>query len=699
MNKNNYAFNQEKITTIGDYVRYLTLMSIQTSKSGHPGMPLGCADIGAILFHDILNYNSEKPHWLNRDRFVLSAGHGSMFLYSFLYLAGFPFSLDNLLNFRQYKSITAGHPEYNIKEGIEVTTGPLGQGIANSVGMAIEGKMLGSRFNKNGYNLFDYSIFTILGDGCHMEGISYEAMSLAGHLKLENLIAIYDDNSITIDGSTSIAFTEDIQARYEALNWHVEHADANNIEETFNKILKLKSMKGKPKVLVLKTTIGKGLEKLAGTSKIHGAPAGVDEIAYFMCNSQLKEFFAKKYNSKNIDEMKKSIEKSLAEKTPLFENEEVLAYMKDSISENKNQYNNWVEMLEQYKNEHKEEYAMLENLEKGIMPSVLRDALINYKISKPTDATRNIGADVFAICTDKMPSIIGGNADLVESTKATVKNDKYIEKSDFTGRNIAFGIREHAMGAIANGIGANKLFIPFTSTFFVFSDYMRAPIRLAALMSIKHLFVFSHDSIYVGEDGPTHQPVEHLNSLRLIPNLTVLRPASDMESAFSYLYFLENDKPVVIILSRQNMEESVIAKSFDREIAYNNFKNGAYIFHETNSNKADIIIIATGSELGISLEAAKKLEVDGKNVRVVSMPSMEIFANTDDKYRASIIGTDEPILFVEASSSRGLNVMFDKRITSIDIEQFGVSGPADKVAEHFGFTLDNVYNKAKSIMK
>lgn len=692
-------FDKVALKRTGDYVRYLSLMGIQYANSGHPGLPLGCADIGAILYGRLMKYNSAKPNWINRDRFVLSAGHGSMFIYSLLHLAGYPFTLKDLSNFRQFKSITAGHPEYNIHEGIEITTGPLGQGISNAVGMAIEGKMLAARFNKKNYELFDYNVFTILGDGCHMEGISYEAQSVAGHLGLDNLIAIYDDNNITIDGNTSITFTEDIIKRYEGCGWDIETAVADNIEDVYKKLEALKNLKnGKPKVLIAKTTIGNGLDKLKGSHKIHGAPAGVDEIAYFMANSSLKDLFEKEYGSSDIAKLKEIVAKALAEKKDLLSDKATLQFMKEAIDENASICKKWYETLEAYKKEYSTDYALLESLINGKVPETLKDKLINYKIDKATEATRNISAAVLAICASEMPSIIGGAADLVESTKATVKGDKYITKDDFSGRNIAFGIREHSMGAIANGIAANRLFIPFTSTFFVFSDYMRTPIRLSALMNMKHLFVFTHDSIYVGEDGPTHQPIEHINSLRLIPNITIFRPGSDMEMAFSYLYFLEHDKPTVIIGSRQNMEECVMAKTFDRVKKYEAFKKGAYVFHETEQGKADIILMASGSEVGIAFEAGKKLEADGKKVRVVSIPSLEIFSEQECSYKQSLMGKEEPIVFVEASSQRAVNAFYDKRITTVSIEEFGMSGPAKKVAEHFGFTTDNVYNKAKSVL-
>lgn len=698
-----YAIDMKKIKHAGDYVRYLALSAIERSQSGHPGIVLGCADLGVALYRYILRYTVDHPKWINRDRFVLSAGHGSMFLYALNYVAGYDYTLDDLANFRQLKSKTPGHPEHNITRGIETTTGPLGQGFANSVGIALEGKMLAARFNKDGFPLFDYNVYTLMGDGCTMEGVSYEAASIAGHLGLDNLIAIYDSNEITIDGSTDITLSEDVRKRYEALGWEVAECDGENVEDFYGKVTHLTKSKGKPKLLITRTTIGLGLDKLKGTHKIHGAPAGLDEIVYFLQNSHMRELFEKECGCDivgDVAKLKECKQKMISERKPPLKSDEDIAFVRESQKENNDVYEQWESMFESYKEKYPKEFEDLSKYINFEIPKDTRAALINYKEDAP-DATRNISGRVLNMCADAIPQIVGGSADLVGSTRATVKSSQYVTRNDFVGRNIAFGVREHGMGSIGNGLALNGTFIPFTSTFFTFFDYMKPPVRLAAIMKLKHLFVFTHDSIYVGEDGPTHEPIEHINSLRLLPGIYTLRPANDVETAFSYLFFLEAiEGPAVILGTRQTLSESAFNYQGDRNALYEDFKKGGYVFYQTEGAATpDVIIAASGSEVGTSVDAAKVLEGAGKKVRVVSMPCLERFQEQDDAYRASVIGDGTtPLVIVEALSHRGVCSFYGKNVLLLDIQVFGESGSYKKVAEHFGFTPEKIAEKTKDFI-
>lgn len=694
----------EKIKKAGDYIRYLSLFGIENAQSGHPGLPTGCADIGAVLYRYVLRYIPSDPTWMNRDRFVLSAGHGSVLLYSLLHCSGYNYSLFDIANFRQLGSITPGHPEYDLTHGIETSTGPLGQGLANSVGLAVEQKRLAALFNKPGYPVFDYNIYAFMGDGCLMEGISYEAASIAGHLGLDNLIAIYDSNKTTIDGSTDITFTEDVRKRFEAQNWHVENADSENLEDYYRKLNDLKNLKGKPKLLIVKTTIGAGLDKMKGSNKIHGAPAGVDEVVYFIQNSRVKNLFAKACGEETVDnpeQLKNVCIKNIGEKILPVESPDVLAFMKEKLAENTKLHDGWKDLLEKYRKEYPAEHDALMKFMNPSVPENLKKKLLEYREQK-ADATRNISGRVLNLAAEILPQLVGGSADLAESTKAVINSSKYIVKNDFTGRNIAFGVREHAMGAIGNGLALGKAHLPFTSTFFTFFDYMKPAVRLASLMKIKQLFIFTHDSIYVGEDGPTHHPIEHLNALRLIPGLFTFRPANDMETAFSYLYYLDEMKgPAAVVCTRQKLGDELFRFESDRKESYDDFRKGAYLFRQTNpSTRPDVIIGASGSELGLALESAAMLEKnDGKNVRIVSIPCLELFEDSDPSYRDRLLCNGEvPFVFVEAASHRGVCTFYDRRMLLIQIQDFGVSGPPKKIAEKFGLTGDSVYRKIKSFL-
>ena len=691
--------DQEKTKLTGDYIRYLTLECIERSQSGHPGLPLGCADIGAILYRYIMRRTSKDGHWLNRDRFILSAGHGSMLLYSLSYLSGYGFTLEDLGAFRQYKSRTPGHPERELALGIETTTGPLGQGFANAVGAAIEGRMLASRYNREGFPLIDYNVFVLMGDGCTMEGVAYEAASLAGHLSLGNLVAIYDSNNITIDGKADIAISEDVGKRYEAMGWKVTYCDALQLQTLGETLHNLSNEWEKPNLLIVKSTIGEGLNTLRDTSKIHGSPAGLDEIVWFLQNSSVRALAEKEFGkavAADAAKLKDAYAKRLKEVKVPMACPEAVAFMNEAEKCNAKLCADWQKRLKEYEKKFPQEYAEFERFTAPALPPALSAALLAYKEDKP-DATRNISGKVLALCSDAMPQIIGGSADLVGSTKATVKGSAYISRADFGGRNIAFGIREHAMGAIGNGLALNGIHIPFTSTFFTFLDYMKPAVRLAALMQIKHLFVFTHDSIYVGEDGPTHQPIEHLNSLRLVPGLVTFRPGNDFETAFAYLYFLEGKGPVAILGSRQNMPADAYAIEGARAALYADFKKGGYIAWQ-NGDEPEVILAGTGSEMGLAIEAAKKLAAKGKKVRAVSVSAPELLASNHGHAKKLLCTGDVPVAWIEAASHRGVSAFYNPNCILIDIEDFGLSAPAEQVADHFGFTADKVVARIKKVL-
>jgi transketolase len=705
-----------KVKKCADYIRYLSLESIERAKSGHPGLPLGCAELGVLLYRYILRFNPGDPGWINRDRFILSAGHGSMLLYSLLYLTGYDITLEDIGRFRQLRSKTPGHPEYHIEYGIETTTGPLGQGFANAVGCAIEGKMLAQRFNRESFELFDYTIYTLMGDGCMMEGISSEAGSLAGHLGLDNLIAIYDSNHISIDGPTDLTFSEDSAARFVAQGWHVEKAKIKEIQELYTQLENLKKVKGKPKLLVLETTIGEGLDKKRDTAAIHGAPAGIEEIVYFIQKSAIRHIFEEKYGKTGVQDKQKLLEilqDRQKNKDPLLPEPDCELFMKEGSNERKKDYIKWNGKYEIFREQYNEQYEQLSSFIHFEFPDSLREELLNYNYfkgdeEKKTAASRKISGRILNLCADKIPQIVGGSADLTGSTQAKLGDTPCLEKGEFTGRQIFFGVREHAMGAIGNGLALNRTMIPFTSTFFTFFDYMKPAVRLAALMKLKHLFIYSHDSIYVGEDGPTHQPIEHLNALRLIPGIHTFRPANDMETAFTYLYFLqEMESPAAIVTTRQNLGEEVFVlpknRKADRETLYKQFRKGAYIFYETeDAKKPDIIFAASGSEVFLALQTAKRVEEKGvKNVRVISIPCMEIFSKKENvSYKSQLLGDDQtPLVVIETASHRGINLFYDQRTILVDIEAFGESAPYKEVGEHFGFTPESVYSRIAETVK
>lgn len=693
--------NDEKfIVAVSDYLKYLSLMAVQKANSGHPGLPLGCAKIGVLLYSYFVKGCGTNPLHPNRDRFVLSAGHGSMLLYALNHIFGYDISMSDLTQFRQLHSLTAGHPEYEPEKGIETTTGPLGQGVANAVGLALEGKMLARRFSPPEDPLFDYEVYAIMGDGCAMEGVSNEAASLAGHLGLDNLTVIYDSNQISIDGSTDLAFTEDTGGRYRAQGWWVEEANSASLPTVVEQLNKLRSLKGKPKLLVLHTHIGEGLDKLVGTHKVHGSPAGIEEISFFLQNSTFKHLLEQK-GTGNVPEM---VQQQLDE-GKFWTMEDVLsAEVRETltkiISRRRRRVMDWLARMAGHAQRNPAEAKRLSLYQTSDHVSdYLRKDLLAFQ--SPASATRNTSAAVLKLCCDHLENIIGGSADLVGSTKATVAGSTYVQKNDYSGRNIAFGVREHVMGSIGNGLALSGQFIPFTSTFFTFFDYMKPAVRLAAIMKIKHLFIFTHDSIYVGEDGPTHQPIEHLPAIRLIPNLYTFRPCNDSEMAFAYLYFLENKGPVAIIGTRQNLSPKLFERGRTADSDYQLFLKGGYVFaqDEVDVNRHDLILVASGSEMSQAIELKERLTSEGKKVQLVSLPCPEILDQQEDDYCKSLFGDGKvPVFFIEASSHRSFKWLYPSHFHSKTMASFGASGNAKDVEKHFGFDAESLYEEIHGIL-
>jgi transketolase len=657
--------NQTDIKKLaGNTIRLLAAEGVQKANSGHPGMPMGMADVAAILWTEFLKHNPDDPKWIARDRFVLSAGHGSMLIYSMLHLSGYDVSMDDLKSFRQWGSRTAGHPEYGHLPGVETTTGPLGQGFGNGVGMAIASKMMSARF---GEELFGGNyIYAIAGDGCLMEGISSEAASIAGHLKLGNLIYFYDDNTITIEGHTDLTFSEDVEKRFLAYGWNVVRADAYDHESIRKAIIAGQNEKEKPTLVITKSLIGCGSPNKSNTSEVHGSPLGKEELIATKQNLGWpvdKEFYVP---------------------------DEVAKLFADRKVELKKKYDEWKTEYEKWKKENSGKAEEYEKYLNQWVPENLEEELFAAAPKEP-NATRTISSKIIQKIAQIVPNVVGGSADLAPSTNTYMKEFEAIAPGKFGGKNFHFGIREHAMGAILNGIVLYGGFRAFGATFFVFSDYMRPTIRLAAIMQIPALYVFTHDSIFVGEDGPTHQPVEQLAVLRAIPNSTVFRPADGVETAMAWAYALrKTDGPVSLILTRQKIE------AFDRDGSFDpkDVLKGAYITSKEKEGKLDLVIAASGSEVPVANDAKKILS--HLNIRVVSIPSREVFEKQSEDYKTKIFPADVPVVIVEAASMTGWGDLFRQKLLAIGMTRFGASGPYKTLAEKFGFTGASVAEKIKA---
>lgn len=653
-------------------IRLLAVDGVQKANSGHPGMPMACAPITHTLYSRIMQHTPKNSKWINRDRFILSAGHGSMLLYATLHLNGYKVTLDDLKNFRQWGSITPGHPEFNMTDGVETTTGPLGQGIANAVGMAIAEKHLAARFNKEGFPIFDHKIYVLAGDGCLMEGISHEACSLAGHLKLDNLVLIYDNNTITIEGHTDISCSDDVEKRFEAYGWNILKVnDVNDIENLYNVLVKAKNNTGKPVIVIVNTVIGYGSPNKKNTHEVHGAPLGEEEVKL------TKEFF------------KFPTDKSF------YVPDEVYEFYQDVQNEKLKEYQNWLDIFEKYKNQYPDEAKLLDQFFNGdVNDEWLKD--IQFFEANTKIATRSASGKVLNHIAKYVPNLVGGSADLAPSTNTYMKDLGSFLAGNYQNRNFHFGIREHAMGAIVNGICMYGGLIPFGSTFFVFSDYMRPVIRVAAISHISPKFVFTHDSIGVGEDGPTHQPVEHLMSLRVIPNCINIRPADGNEVIYAYKYALqEKHKPVNIILTRQNV------LNIDRNVyaSAEGVLKGAYVLNPEVKD-FDLILIASGSEVELIVEAEKKLAEQNIKCRLVSMPSFEIFEAQSDEYKESVLPKDKiKRISVEAGSTFGWMKYVGCNGVSIGIDRFGASAPAGTIFKNYGLTVENIIQNAINLVR
>ena len=654
-------------------LRFLSADMVQQANSGHPGLPMGCAAIGYTIWTRHLRHNPRNPSWPDRDRFVLSGGHGCALLYSLLHLTGYDLSLDEIKNFRQWGSKTPGHPEYGLTPGVEVTTGPLGQGFANGVGMAIAEAHLAAEFNEPGHALVNHYVYAIVTDGDLMEGISSEAASLAGHLKLGKLIYLYDDNRISIDGSTDLAFTEDRGARFEAYGWHVQHVEDGNDVETVDAAIKAAKMDPRPSLIVCRTHIGFGLPTRQDTGKAHGEAPGVEEL-------------------------NGAKDKLGWPKEPRFYiPEDVLAYFRKAVAHGGELEAEWRTKLQAYQAFFPQKFSELERRFAGKLPAGWEAALPVFPADPKGMATRVASGKVMNALAARIPELLGGSADLSPSTKTWLDGLPAFQSETPGGRNFYFGVREHAMGGIVNGMAVHGGVIPFGATFLVFSDYMRNPIRLSALSHYPSIWVFTHDSIGVGEDGPTHQPVEHLASLRAIPGLVVLRPADANETVAAWkLAIKRRHAPTLLALTRQNLP------TLDRSwfAPADGLERGAYVLADLGDGAPELILMASGSEVGLIVEAGQQLAAQAVNVRLVSFPSWELFTAQDQEYRQSILpGTVKARLAVEAGVSMGWERWVGDQGAVIAIDRFGASAPGETVFQELGFTVEHVVERALSLVR
>ena len=661
------------IETLGiDTVRILSADAVQKANSGHPGTPMALAPMGHLLWTRFLEYNPKNPHWANRDRFILSNGHACMLQYSFLYLTGYDLTLDDIKNFRQLHSKTAGHPEYGLCPGIDVTTGPLGQGFANGVGFAIGQKHLAARYNKPGYDIFNYKIYAICSDGDLMEGVTSEAASLAGHLQLGNIIYLYDDNHISIEGDTDITFNEDVGKRFEAYGWHVQTVtDGNDLRGMADALLNAKMETQKPSLIKVRTQIAYGSPNKVNTAGAHGSPLGADEVKL------VKEFFG-------FDPDKSFV-------VP----DEVLKYYREKGDRGAKLESNWNDLYAQYKEKFPELAAEYELFSNDKLPKGWEEKLPVFKATDPKMATRQASGKVLNAIASTLPALIGGSADLAPSTDTNLKEFSSFKSEDRGGRNFHFGIREHSMGSILNGMALTKGIIPYGATFLMFSEYMRPPIRLAAIMKVRPIYVYTHDSIGLGEDGTTHQPIEQLASLRSIPNILLIRPADANETAQAWKVALEHTTgPVALIFTRQGLP--IIDQ--DKYAKASGLEKGAYVLSEA-SKKPDLILMATGSEVSLILQAQAKLEEGGISTRVVSMPSWELFEKQSAAYKESVFPkAHRKRLAVEMASPMGWHKYTTDEGDMLGMTTFGESAPADDLYKEFGFTVDNVVKRAKALL-
>ncbi|MGE5352699.1 MAG: transketolase [Acidobacteriota bacterium] len=654
-------------------IRFLAVDAVQKANSGHPGMPMACAPIAYRLYTKYMRYNPDNPKWFNRDKFVLSAGHGSMLLYSMLYLTGYDLSMEDLKNFRQWDSRTPGHPEAILTPGVETTTGPLGQGITNAVGMAVAEAFLSATFNKKDLPpVLDHYIYVIASDGDMMEGISHEASSFAGHQKLGKLIVFYDDNNISIDGSTNLAFTEDVGKRYEAYGWHVQHLDnVNDLEAMDKAIENAQKEKNRPSFIVTKTHIGFGSPNKQDTSSAHGSPLGADEV---------------KLTKKNL---------GWPEDKTFYVPEEVSKFFSQFKDRGHRLEEEWKKQFEQYCDKYPEEGKLFNDIMTGNFGDKWQSKLPKFAVEPKGMATRSASGKTLNAIASSIPTLIGGSADLAPSNNTELKGYPAFSPEHREGRNFHFGVREHGMAGMLNGMAIYGGVIPYGGTFLIFSDYLRPAIRLGALSGLRPIYVFTHDSIGLGEDGPTHQAVEHLAALRAIPEVVVIRPADANETSQAWRAAIEhNGSPVALALTRQNLP--IIDQ--DKYPSAEGLLKGAYVLKDTNGTP-DIILMASGSEVQHILSAAEELEAQDIKAKCVSFPSWELFEAQTEEYKNSVLNPEvKARLSVEAAVKMGWEKYVGQSGESVSLDRFGMSAPGEVVMEKFGFTSANVVKRAKELL-
>ncbi len=654
---------KKELGKIANTIRELSMEAVQKANSGHPGLPMGCAEFGAYLYGCLLQYNPKNPKWLNRDRFVLSAGHGSMFLYSCLHLAGYALSMDDIKKFRQLHSKTPGHPEFGLTEGVEATTGPLGQGVGNAVGQALGLKILAKKFNTREFELLNSKVYCLAGDGCIMEGVAAEASSLAGHLQLNNLVLIYDSNKITLDGHLNESCSEDTKMRYKAYDWDVYEVDGYDFDKMDEVFKLIRETQKKPCLVILHTIIGKGSPNKAGTSKVHGSPLGAEEV----------------------EATKKAL--GLPEEA-FYVPQTVRTFFNEQCSKNLAKEERWSELFRIWAKANPLLEKDFNQMVKKELPADIEAKLRAIPMKTPL-AGRSASQAVVEFLGAELPQIYGGSADLSCSDLTMMKKFDTISPGEFKGRNIKYGVREFAMGTIATGLYDTQMITPFVGTFFTFSDYMKNAIRLAALSKVQVIYQFTHDSVFLGEDGPTHQPIEQLAGLRAMPRLQVIRPADNNEVKMAWLAALKYKGPTAIVLSRQALPElPETAVSYGEGMG-----RGAYIVKREKA-PAHFTIFATGSEVSLALEVASALDKRGKSVRVISMPCWKLFEEQDQAYKDSVIGPKVGIkVSIEAAATFGWHKWVGCQGVAIGIDMFGESAPQSDLESEFGFTVDAISDR------
>lgn len=652
-------------------IRFLAVDAVQKANSGHPGMPMGCAPMAYALWTQFLQHNPKDPKWVNRDRFILSAGHGSMLLYAMLHLTGYDLSLEDIKNFRQWESKTPGHPENFETPGVETTTGPLGQGFANGVGVAIAEKHLAARFNRDSFPIVDHFTYAIVSDGDLMEGISHEAASLAGHLGLGKLIYLYDDNKISIDGSTDLAFTEDVGKRFEAYNWHVQHVeDGNDLQAIANALRQAQAETDRPSIICVRTIIGFGSPNKQGTAASHGSPLGPDEV--------------------------RLTKQSLGWPEDAFFHvpDDVKSHMGEVVAAGAQTQQRWAELFDQYRAAYPELASQFEAWNEGQLPEGWEDALPDFEVGSKI-ATRASSGTVLNALAASVENLLGGSADLAGSNKSYQKGKGDFQHATPGGQNMFFGVREHAMASICNGVALHGGLRPYCATFLVFTDYLRPALRLSALMKLPVIYVMTHDSIGLGEDGPTHQPVEHYMALRAIPNIRFIRPSDAHETAESWRTAIENTTgPTILSLTRQGLP------TLDRENlgSADGLRKGAYVLRDSDG-APELILIASGSEIPLALEAANQLTDEGISVRVVSMPSWDLFEAQPTAYQDEVLPPEvAKRIAIEAGVTLGWERYVGREGRIIGLDRFGASAPANTLFERFGFSVENIVLQARELV-